>query len=93
MAEKKSWDDKFNQLITHKYEVADGKEWRMALEESKNKGTLNLNVRLFQKALKEGGYEGPTKNGFIIQVNSLDEIDSLQKQFNEFFEKSKNIFK
>ena len=33
-----------------------------------NKGTLQINARCFTIAQKEGGYSGPSKNGFIIPI-------------------------
>jgi hypothetical protein len=87
-----NWDEKYNKLSEKKLEVEGNKEWRLAVEESKSKGTLQLNVRLFQKAKVEGGYEGPTKNGFINSINSKEDIENLQNIFNEFFDEAKKLF-
>ena len=96
MAEKttQKWEDKFNVLLSQKMDIEDGtKEWRFAVEESKSKGTLQLNMRKFKKSIKEGGYEGPTSSGFIESINSIEDIEKLQKFFNECFEQAKTIFK
>lgn len=87
------WEDKFNTLVSSKLELPNNKEWRLAVEESKTKGTLQMNVRLFQKAKIEGGYEGPTKNGFIIEVNSIEDIENFQNSLNDFFDKTKELLK
>lgn len=86
------WNDKYNTLSETKLEVEGNKEWRLAVEESKSKGTLQLNARLFQKAKVEGGYAGPTKNGFIEPINSKEDIEELQNLFNEFFDEAKKLF-
>ena len=86
-----AWDDNFNKLFEEKLPIDDFKEWRFTLEEHKSKGTMNMNVRVFQKPKTEGGYEGPTKSGFIMGVQSLEQIEALQKQFNDYFEKVKEM--
>lgn len=88
-----NWSDKYNVLVNSKLEIEGNKEWRFAVEESKTKSTLQMNVRLFQKPKTEGGYEGPTKNGFIIGINSIEDIENLQNAMNDFFEKSKELLK
>jgi hypothetical protein len=68
------------------------------LEERKKRGTLNMNIRQFAKApegydaSEHGGkpaYEGPTKNGMLVQVESLQQVEELQKAFNSYFEEVK----
>lgn len=86
-----SWADKYNSLIKKTLGVENNKEWRMNLEEHKTKGTLQMNVRLFQNAVEAGKYEGPTKNGFIIPVNSVEDIEKFQNSLNQFLEEVKNI--
>ncbi len=87
---KKNWGDNFNCLFLEK--LADGnKEWRFALEEHKTKGTMQMNIRQFQLALKEGDYEGPTSHGFIKSVKSIEDIESMEKLFQEFFKKCKEM--
>ena len=83
-----AWDDNFNKLFESKLPVDEYKEWRFALEEHKTKGTMNMNVREFKCS---ESYSGPTKNGFIINVQSIDQVEKFQKMFNEFFEKVKEM--
>jgi hypothetical protein len=86
------WSDKFNKLAENKLAIEGNKEWIFATEESKTKGNLQLNVRLFQHAKVEGGYSGPTKNGLIVPINSKEEIQDLQDAFNIMFENAKKLF-
>ena len=86
-----AWDDNFNKLLQTTLPIDEFKEWRFTLEEHKTKGKMNMNVRIFQKAKTEGGYEGPTKSGFIFEIQSLEQIENLQKAFNEYFEKVKEM--
>lgn len=83
-----AWEDNFNTLFENKLPVAENKEWRFALEEHKNKGTMNMNIREFKTSAT---YSGPTKNGCIISVESLEQIEKYQKEFNDFFEKVKEM--
>jgi hypothetical protein len=85
-----AWEDNFNPLITETLPLEGGKkEWRFTLEEHKTKGTMNLNVRIWQV---EGSYTGPTKSGFVLGIKSKEEVEELQKAFNDYFEKVKEMF-
>ena len=84
-----AWADNYNTIYSTELQIDEGKVWKFMLEEHKSKGTLNMNVRLFKKSLKEGGYEGPTKNGFMQAINSVEDIDKLQKAFNDYFDSIK----
>lgn len=86
-----AWEDNFNKIAEVELPADSNKVWKFALEEHKTKGTMQVNVRLFQKAKVEGGYEGPTKNGFIQGIQSLEQVEELQKTFNEFFDKVKEM--
>ena len=87
-----AWEDNFNPIFTEVLPQEDGKkEWRFTLEEHKTKGKMQMNIRLFSKAVTEGGYEGPTKNGFIQGVNSEEDVNKLQSSFNAYFEKVKTM--
>lgn len=79
----KSWEEKFNQLLNKELKVDENKKWKMALEEHKERGTLQMNVRLWKET---EAYTGPTKSGFIVAANSAEDIKELQTAFNEFFE-------
>jgi hypothetical protein len=85
------WSDKFSKLVEKKIQLQPGKEWRFALEEHKKKGTMHINIRQFKVAQKEGDYEGPTKQGFIMQINSLDDLDKIENIFDEYFDEVKEL--
>ncbi len=92
MAKIKNWSDNFNELKSNSMNPVDYKYWKWAIEESKSKGTLQLNVRCYSLAKNEGGYEGPTKNGFIISINNKKDLEELQKFLNEAFDTAKGYF-
>jgi hypothetical protein len=84
-----AWEDNYNSLFTEKLPIDDGKkEWRFTLEEHKTKGTMNMNVRIWSV---EGSYTGPTKSGFIQGIKTKDDVEVLQKKFNDYFEKVKEM--
>jgi hypothetical protein len=83
-----SWEDNFSTLIEKKHPLDEKKEWKFVLEEHKNKGTLHINIRLFQIS---GTYTGPTKNGINMQIQSKEELDEFQQELNKFFEKVKEM--
>lgn len=86
-----AWQDNFNSIYESELPITEdgAKYWKFSLEEHKAKGTLYMSARIYQKALKEGGYEGPTKSGFLLQVNSKEDVDKLQDAFNIFFNEVK----
>lgn len=83
-----TWADKFNVLVSKELQIEDNKVWKFAIEESKTKGTLQMNVREFKSSET---YEGPTKNGFIKGITSKEDIEKIQNSFNEFFEEIKKM--
>ena len=87
-----AWKDNFNTIYEQKFDIADYKYWLFQLEEHKSKGTLHMNIRMFQKAKEEGQYEGPTKNGIMLQINSVEEINNFQNELNKFFDSIKDKF-
>lgn len=88
---KIAWEDNYHKLIEQIIPIEGNKEWRFVLEEHKNKGTMQMNVRLWQKAREKGGYEGPTKNGFIQQIKTPDDITGLEEAFKIYFDKVKEM--
>ena len=93
-----AWSDNYNVIYNNKLAVDDKKYWNFNIEEHKKRGTLNMNIRQFAKApegydaSEHGGksaYEGPTKNGMLVQVESLQQVEELQKAFNSYFEEVK----
>lgn len=88
------WADKFNTLKTFEIQASENKVWKCTVEEHKAKGTLQLNVRLWTIATKEGGYSGVTKNGFILPITSAEDLDKmidLFKQLQTFVEDVKTL--
>ncbi|MFW6007770.1 MAG: hypothetical protein ACOCP8_00785 [archaeon] len=81
-----AWTDNYSQLIEKKIPYGENKEWRFVLEEHKTKGTMQINVRLWKMT---DNYQGPTKNGFILQIKTPDDIDNIENiftnQFGKFF--------
>lgn len=83
-----NWQDKFNVLANNELTIEENKQWKFAIEESKTKGTLQMNVREFKTSET---YEGPTKNGFIKGITCKEDIEKLQEAFNNFFEEAKKL--
>lgn len=83
-----NWADKFNELQSNEVRIEENRFWKFTIEESKTKGTLQMNVREFKTSET---YEGPTKNGFIKSITSKEDIEKLQNGFNEFFEEIKKM--
>lgn len=83
-----NWQDKFNVLASSELTIEENKQWKFAIEESKTKGTLQINVREFKIT---DSYDGPTKNGFIKGITCKEDIEKLQKAFNDFFEEAKKL--
>lgn len=83
-----AWEDNYNKLVEITQEIDEKKEWRFVLEEHKTKGTLHVNVRIFNTS---GNYIGPTKNGITFNVNSEQELENFQVTLNQFFSKAKDM--
>lgn len=84
---KTNWADNFSAIVDLRLPTESGKEWKFALEEHKTKGTMQMNVRLFQNGVgKEGEYVGPTKNGFVVKINNKEEFDAFKKMFIQYFD-------
>ncbi len=75
------WEEKFNVLKQISFKTNENKEWKFSIEENKQKGTLQLNARCFTIASKEGAYSGPSKNGFILPINSIEDLDKIKECF------------
>lgn len=93
MAGKKgNWEDNFNKIVSLELPVEGNKVWKFTVEEHKTKGTMQMNVRKWQNGTgKEGEYIGPTSNGFIEKINSLEDVERLEKMFAEYFKKVKEM--
>ncbi len=84
-----AWGDNYNTIFTKEFKVDDGpKVWKMNVEEHKTKGTLSMNIRQFKHT---ESYDGPTKKGLLIQIESAEDIDKYQKAFNDYFDKVKEL--
>lgn len=87
-----NWEDNFSKIVNQILKVDSNKEWRFTLEEHKTKGTMQLNVRKWNLGKGvEGEYVGPTKNGFIESVTSLEDIEKLEKAFADYFKEVKKM--
>lgn len=81
-----AWSDNYNQIYLKELPVDEVFTWQFRLEEHKKRGTLHASARLFKKT---ADYDGPTKNGFITQITSLEDINKIQNAFNELFNEAK----
>lgn len=81
-----AWQDNFNVLYQSEYKMDDTRVWKLALEEHKTRGTLQLNVRLYKKT---DTYDGPTKSGFIYPISSIEDLNNFQTALNDYFENVK----
>lgn len=86
-----AWEDNYSTLFTEKLPLEGNKEWKFSLEEHKKRGTLQINMRVFQNAKVEGGYEGPTKNGAIIPITTLEDLEDFQNTINKVIDKVKDM--
>ena len=78
-----------NKIVTQSLQQNPEMRIDFALQESKNNGNRYLNMRQF---IKNDTYDGTTKNGFSMMVQDVEEIEQLQKAFNDFFEEAKKYF-
>ena len=83
-----SWNDKFNKIVSKELSLEDAFEWRFALEENKQNGSIQLNLRQFQVATYEGAYEGPTKSGFVLKIKSKEDFEKFKKFMIESLEEA-----
>lgn len=80
-----AWADNFNSLFTDKLKVDDQFYWQFKLEEHKKNGTLHVNIRLFKE---NDTYQGPTKNGLMLQISSVDDLIKFQEKFNQLVQEA-----
>jgi hypothetical protein len=83
-----AWGDNFNVIDNMEIPSDGNKVWKFSLEEHRTKGTLQINIREFSNSET---YAGPTKNGIIKRISSLEELEEFQKSFNDFVDKAKNM--
>ena len=83
----KPWEDNFSKLVESNLQVAENKEWRFSVEEHTTKGTMQINFREFKSSTVEGGYNGPTKNGFIFRIQTKEDYDNFKESVFNFLNK------
>jgi hypothetical protein len=81
--------DNNNSLYENVMKQSDVKETKFSLLENKKSGKLTASVRDFKHT---EGYDGPTRNGMMLQLNTVEDVEKYQKAFNDFFEKVKEFF-
>ena len=82
-----AWADNHNCIYQKEFPIDETRRWQFRIEEHKVKGNLSISARMFRKT---DSYDGPTKNGFIQQINSLEDIDTLEKAFQDLFTEARN---
>ena len=81
--------DNNNSLYENVMKQSDVKETKFSLLENKKSGKLTARVRDLKHT---EGYDGPTRNGMMLQLNTVEDVEKYQKAFNDFFEKVKEFF-
>ena len=81
-----AWADNYNSIYVKELPVDNVFTWQFRLEEHKKRGTLHASARLFKKT---ADYDGPTKNGFNVQITSIDDINKFQTALNDLFNEAK----
>lgn len=81
-----AWEDNYNPIYVKELPIDEVFTWKFRLEEHKKRGTLHISARLFKKT---ENYDGPTKNGFIQQINSEEDLNKLQTAFEDLFKAAK----
>ena len=81
--------DNNNSLYENVMKQSDVKETKFSLLENKKSGKLTASVRDFKHT---EGYDGHTRNGMMLQLNTVEDVEKYQKAFNDFFEKVKEFF-
>ena len=82
-----AWSDNHNCIYQKEIPIDATRRWQFRIEEHKVNGSLSISARMFRKT---DSYDGPTKNGFIQQINSLEDIDNLEKAFQDLFNEARN---
>ena len=84
-----AFQDNNNALYENVIKNGDTKEIKFSLLENKKSGLLRARVREFTHT---DTYDGPTRNGMMLQLNTVEDIDKYQKAFNDYFEECKKFF-
>lgn len=79
-----SFSDSNNTIFEQRMPTTAGKEVVFSLIENKKSGALRMGVREWKHS---ESYDGPTRNGMLISVESAETVDKWQRAFNEYFDK------
>jgi hypothetical protein len=74
----------YKQLVEEGHEVNETTELRMKLDENTSNGNMYLGLREYKTS---GGYTGYTKSGLSFRVESVEDVDKLEKVFSDFISK------
>ena len=67
--------DNNNSLYENVMKQSDVKETKFSLLENKKSGKLTASVRDFKHT---EGYDGPTRNGMMLQLNTVEDVEKYQ---------------
>ena len=76
--------DSNNTIFEMKMPTTAGKEVVFSLVENKKSGALKMGVREWKHS---ESYDGPTRNGMLIPVDSPETVDRWKAMFNDYFDK------
>lgn len=83
-----AYQDNNNVIFKKDLQINETNILTFSMEENKNSGLMKANVREFKHT---EAYDGPTKNGIILNLHTVEDVDKFQKQFNEFFDEIKKM--
>jgi hypothetical protein len=84
-----AFKDDNNTVFEDSIQTSDTKEIKFSLLENRRTGQLRVNIREFTHT---DTYDGPTKNGMTLRTDNVEDVEKLQKIFNDFFEGAKKFF-
>lgn len=76
--------DNFSITEVSRTKLSDSKELVLSINEHKTKGTLAANIRFF---ITSDRYTGFSKDGIMIPIESIEQIDDIKENFISFFNK------
>ena len=82
-----AWSDNYNIIYSKEVQTNDYQYWQFRLEEHKTRGNLIMSARQFKKT---DTYDRPTKNGFMIQVNTFEDVDKFKDAIVTLCEEAKS---
>lgn len=75
-----------NTIFENKHQMTEVTELIFAMIENKKSGLIRANIREFKHT---EDYDGPTRNGMMLRINTAEDVDRYQKMFNDFFDKAR----